>query len=202
MNILLDNLPEYITVGGEKYFADTDFRTMIIFEKIIRDQSIDNARRVRDVIDLILTDKQPVEIDLAIDEILYLYSCGDNSKGSIRPNKNISKRRPMNGDVELKPKLIYDYEHDAPYIYAAFLSQYCIDLNEIPFLHWWKFQALFRSLDDNCKISQIMGYRAVDIGKVTDKKEKDRIARLKRIYALEDEYTFEDKVAMAGMAFR
>ena len=141
-----------------------------------------------------LTEEQPEEIDLAIDGILFLYSCGNQAK-------RVS-HRPTNGEVELKPKLIYDYEHDAPYIYAAFLSQYGIDLNEIPFLHWWKFQALFRSLDDSCKIAQIMGYRAADLSKIKNKNEKNRIAKLKRIYALEEEYTFEDRVAMAGMAFR
>ena len=194
MNILLDDLPEYITVKGKQYFADTDFRTMIILEKVINDKSIDNATRVRNTIDLILTEEQPVEIDLAIDEILFLYSCGKRNKGV--------KMRPKNGDVELKPKQIFDYEHDAPYIYAAFLSQYRIDLNEIQFLHWWKFQALFRSLDDDCKIAQIMSYRAADLDKIKDKNERSRIAKLKRIYALTDGYTVEEKVAMAGMAFR
>lgn len=194
MNILLDNLPEYIDVNGKRYFADTDFRTMIILEKIINDKTIDNATRVRNVLDLVLTDEQPAGIDLAVEEILFLYSCGERSQRKSKP--------PTNGDVVLKPKMIYDYDHDAPYIYAAFLSQYGIELNEVQFLHWWKFQALFRSLDDDCKIAQIMGYRAADLNKIKDKNERSRIAKLKRIYAIPEEYTFEDKVAMAGMAFR
>lgn len=81
------------------------------------------------------------------------------------------------------------------------MSQYHIDLNEIEYMHWWKFQALFRSLEDHNKIVEIMGYRAVDLGKIENKKERERIAKMKSIYALPQSYTFEDKVAMAGAAF-
>lgn len=156
-------------------------------------ENIDNRERVRQVIDLVLTAEQPAEIDQAVRGILYLYSCGKPSEGR--------KRRPKNGNVEIKEKQIYSYEHDAPYIYGAFLSQYGIDLNDIEYLHWWKFNALFKSLPDTCKICEIMGYRATDPSKIKDKNERNRIMRLKSIYDLPDNLTFEDRVAMAGMAF-
>ena len=193
MNILMDTLPETITVNGREYFADTDFRTMIAFEKVTLNDSLDSRELVRQVIDLVLTDEQPTEIDQAVREILFLYSCGKPAERK--------KRRPKNGNVELKEKLIYDYEQDAPYIYGAFLSQYGIDLNDIEYLHWWKFNAMFKSLPSSCKIVEIMGYRATDLGRIKDKEERSRIARLQRVYALPDNLTFEDRVAMAGAAF-
>lgn len=193
MNILLDTLPETITVNGRAYFADTDFRTMIIFEKIIESRELTNRERIRQVIDLVLTDEQPAEIDLAVDEILYLYSCGKPAE--------TRRARPKNGDVELKQRAIYDFEYDAPYIFSAFLSEYGIDLNGIEYLHWWKFLAMFESLPDDCKIVKIMGYRAADLSKIRDKDERHRLAKLKQIYAIPDNLDFEDKVALAGIAF-
>ncbi len=194
MNILLDTLPETITVNGKEYFADTDFRTMIILEKIITKN--DSATSiVMDVVDLVLTDEQPdlIHIEETINEIMYLYSCGS-------PPQQKKKRR-MNGNVAIKEKLIYDYEYDAPYIYGAFLSQYGVDLNDIDYLHWWKFNAMFRSLPSDSKIVEIMSYRATDLSKIQDKNERNRIARLQNIYAIPTNLTTEDKIAMAGMAF-
>ena len=135
----------------------------------------------------------PDNLNSAIEAILYLYRCG-------QPVQKQRERR-MNGNVELKPRMIYSYEYDAPYIFGAFWSQYGIDLNEIEYLHWWKFQALFKSLEDHNKIVEIMGYRATDPSKIENKKERERIVRLKQIYALPQNLSFEDKVAMAGAAF-
>ena len=101
----------------------------------------------------------------------------------------------------LKNQMIYDYEYDAPYIYGAFLAQYRVDLNDIEFLHWWKFQAMFRSLEDHNKIVKIMGYREAKLGEIKNKSERERIAKMKQIYALPQNLSFEDKVAMAGAAF-
>ena len=193
MNILLDDLPETVTVDGEEYFADADFRTMIILEKIITDDTLDARSRVGMMVDLVLTDTQPAEKALAVDGIIYLYSCGKPSDRNSGPAQN--------GNMVLRPKMIYDYEHDAPYIYGAFMSQYGIDLNSIDFLHWWKFQALFRSLNSNNKIVEIMGYRATDLSKIKSDEERQRIRELQNVYALPQNYTYEEKVAMAGAAF-
>lgn len=192
MNILLDDLPETITVDGEEFFADTDFRTMIIFEKIITDNTIDPRSCVNMLVDLVLTASQPAEKASAMDGIIYLYSCGEPPE---------SRNTAKNGSVVLRPKMIYSYEHDAPYIYGAFMSQYGIDLNSIEYLHWWKFQALFRSLNSENRIVEIMGYRAADLSKIKNDEERQRIQRLQQIYALPQTYTYEEKVAMAGAAF-
>ena len=192
VNILLHSLPESVMVDGKEFFVDTDFRTFIIFEKILS-EPIDAREKVGEIIALFYTDEMPHDIEGAIDAILYLYRCGEEPKKA--------PARKKNGNIELKPKMIYNYEYDAPYIYGAFLTQYKIDLNDIEYLHWWKFQALFKSLEDHNKIVEIMSYRATDLSKIENKKERDRIARLKSIYALPQNLSFEDKVAMAGAAF-
>ena len=191
MNILLDILPETEIIGGREYFMDCNFRTCIIFEKVL--QSNESSRiKVFDMIDLFFPDKKPKDIKAATDAILEVYRCGNHGK-----HNKVAK----NGNMLLKNQMIYDYEFDAPYIYGAFLAQYRVDLNDIEFLHWWKFQAMFRSLEDHNKIVKIMGYRGANLGEIKNKSERDRIAKLKQIYALPQNLSFEDKVALAGAAF-
>lgn len=192
MNILLDELPEYVTIDGKDYFIDTDFRTFIIYEMLLN-RSEDDRATVESILDLFYTEEIPLDYSAALHAILDIYRCGQPEEKAKKPQKN--------GNVFLRPKMIYDYEFDAPYIYGAFLSQYNIDLNEIEYLHWWKFQALFRSLNSSNKIVEIMGYRAVDLGQIENKKEQARIARLQNIYAIPSSMTTEEKVAQAGAAF-
>lgn len=192
-NLLLDFLPEFVTLSGREYFVDTDFRTMIILEKIITDSTLDNADRVHMMIDLVYSYKRPTKIAEAVSGLLYIYNCG-------KPLDS-AKRSSKNGNIELRPIMIYDFEYDAPYIYGAFLSQYGIDLNDVEYLHWWKFVALFKSLPNTCKICEIMGYRAADPSKIKNAEERQRISKLKKIYDLPQNYSFEEKVAMAGASF-
>jgi hypothetical protein len=123
----------------------------------------------------------PKDIKKAMDVILWFYT-----RGNIKKKNNEKTNRNTNDKI-------YSYEHDANYIYSAFLSQYGIDLNEIEYLHWWKFKSLFEGLNDENKICEIMGYRAVDLSKIEDKKQKDRYKRLKQIWALPDNRTEEEK---------
>lgn len=191
-NMLLDTLPETVTVDGKEFFIDSDFRTTIIFEKIILDDTISSREKVEDAIELYFIDKVPHGYKEALNAVLDFYRCGEpQSKKSVKKN----------GDIELKPKMIYSYEYDAKYIYGAFLEQYGIDLCDIEYLHWWKFQALFQSLKSNTRIVEIMGYRATDLNEIKNKDERKRIARMKQIYDLPTNLTREEKIAMAGAAF-
>lgn len=192
-NILLDTLPETVKVDGRDFYVDTDFRTFILFEKILRRSDIDNRDKVMRWLDLCFGDDRPVDIKGAIKGLLELYRCGKPAKKATGSMKN--------GNVEIKPKMIYDYDFDAPYIYGAFMSQYGIDLNDIDYLHWWKFHALFSSLNSSNRIVEIMGYRAAELDKIEDKRERSQIAHLKQIYAIPDAQTTEEKVASAGMVF-
>ena len=86
-------------------------------------------------------------------------------------------------------------------IYTAFLDQYRLDLNDIDYLHWFKFKAMFEGLKSDNKICEIMGYRAIDVSKIKDKDEKKRYKKLQREYALPDDRTEEEKEQDFAEAF-
>lgn len=81
------------------------------------------------------------------------------------------------------------------------MDQYGINLQTIPYLHWWEFKALFTGLKEDNLIVKIMGYRAMDLSKIKDKDEKKYYKKLKRLYALPDMRTEEQKEADFGRAF-
>lgn len=194
-NVILDTLPESVEINGRVYPIDSDFRTIIKLESCILNASLDGKQKVSTVLSTFYPHGVPSDLNEATKAFMDIYKVGVTDKAKPPPKAR------KNGDIELRQPRIYDYDYDASYIFGAFLSTYGIDLNSVEFLHWWKFHALFTSLPNNCKIVEIMGYRATDLGKIKDKHERDRIARLKAIYALPDESTPEQKVAMAGAVF-
>ena len=89
---------------------------------------------------------------------------------------------------------IYSFEHDDDYIYSAFLTQYHIDLQDIKYLHWWKFKALLKTLSSDLEFCKIMEYRSVDINANMTKEQRDFYRRKKELYALPLPADEEEKV--------
>lgn len=186
-NILLNKLPLY-TPSGLK--LRTDFRESIKFELLMQDSSINDKDKIEIALNLYYYELIP-NIKSAIKDIIWFYRGGKEEKKTSQKEEMVKKRE----------KQIYSYEFDADYIYSAFLQQYKIDLNSIKYLHWWKFKALLEGLDENTRFVKIMGYRAIDLGQIKDKKEKKHYKKLQDLYALPDMRTEEEKEADFGRAF-
>ena len=178
MNILIDKLPN----DYEGLKINTNFRSFILFELLMQDRKIEKEDKVALALNLFY-DEIPHDIKKAFDGIIWFYTRG----------KKIKKEEDTQNIEKNNKKKIYSYEHDAELIYTAFLDQYRLDLNDIDYLHWFKFKAMFEGLKSENKICEIMGYRAVDVGKIKDKEEKKRYKKLQREYALPDERTEEEK---------
>lgn len=81
------------------------------------------------------------------------------------------------------PVPCFDFAEDEGYFYAAFMGAYGIDLRTAK-LHWLDFCALFKGLPDDCKLRQIIGIRAQNLGEIKSGAERKRISKLKSIYGL------------------
>lgn len=183
VNILLDELPLYTPKGLK---IRTDFKESIKFELLMQDKQISEIDKLAIALNLYYYEK-PENIEQAVEEMLWFYRCGKEVKTSQSKEGNNQKQ-------------IYSYEFDAEYIYSSFMEQYKIDLNK-SHMHWWKFKALFEGLNESTQITKIMGYRAIDLGKIKDKEEKTRYKKLKKLYSLPDMRTQEEKEADFGKAF-
>ena len=187
MNILVDPLPDVVIVGGMEYQINTGFRTSVLFELLVRDKKILDQAKIIGMLKLYYP-QEPADKDEAIKKILWFYNCGKQEEKKEERNKTAKDFR--------QDKALYSFEQDAPLIYAAFLAEYGIDLQDIEDLHWWKFSALFDGLSDDRKIRQVMRIRGMDTSGLSTKEIK-RINDLKKYYALKDDVTVNSKVALA-----
>lgn len=185
-NLLLNKLPKY-TPSGLK--IRTDFRESIKFELLMQDTNISKQEKVQLALNLYY--KEISDVEQALRDIIWFYSCNSIQK----------KENNQGNNNKENAKQIYSYEFDDKYIYSAFKEQYNIDLNSIKYLHWWKFKALMDNLNEDTQFVKIMGYRALDLSKIKDKEEKARYKKLKRLYALPDMRSTEEKEADFGRAF-
>ncbi len=137
MDLTRRALPNTVLVGGKAFSVYTDFRLWMRFEiavsKLKRGERLD--------VSCLFKNDMPAYCDLTE---LFSFS---------RPKSLLP--RPMH----CNSAIVLDYELDAELIYAAFLGQYGIDLFDTD-LHWHKFLALLKGLNDSTVLSKVIGYRA------------------------------------------
>ena len=187
MNILVDLVPTTVNIDNKEYEINSDFRTSILFELLMQDGTIEEDDKILMALQLYYPDI-PENIKKAIEQMLWFYRCGkdvSSSKGNGK-SKGVTQ--------------IYSFEYDDDYIYAAFLDQYNIDLQDIEYLHWWKFKAMFKALKDDNMIVKILGYRSMDLSKVKDKEQKAYYKRMQKLYEIpisKDEQNKLDDITIA-----
>ena len=179
MNILIDILPNEVNIEGEDYKINSDFRTSILFELLMQDNSISEEDKIIQALELYYP-KLPKDINKAIEGILWFYRCG---KDEVK-NNNKGTGKSTN---------VYSFNFDDDYIYSAFLDQYGVDLQDIEYLHWWKFKAMFKSLKEDNELVKIMGYRAMDVNKIKDKEQKEYYKNMKELYKIPSNISKNEK---------
>lgn len=142
---LYQSPPDTITVNGQEYPIDTDFRVWTDFQSILTGdkREREKAECLAGFIDRMgLPPSQK-----ALEAMLTFYTAESRERAVAS-----QKARPM----------AFDFQQDSEYIYAAFMGAYGIDLTTAV-LHWWRFKALFKALPDDCELCRIMRYRTMDL---------------------------------------
>lgn len=179
MSLLTKALPDRVYVGGLKYKINTDYRYVLMFEKLMRDNKTTDREKTYTIMQLFYDDQYIVDLNDAIEQILWFHRCG----------KEIIKK---DEDNDKNIDIIYDFEEDADYIYSGFLECYGIDLTEIK-MHWWKFKALFNGLSEETMMKKIMHYRSVIISSDMSDSQQKFYKKMKNTFALPDMRTEEEK---------
>ena len=110
-----------------------------------------------------------------MDQMFWFFSCG----------REPSKRKFPSKIAGLNDKQPFDFEEDADLIYAGFMQQYGIDLQESD-MHWWKFMILLENLGNGTRLQKVMEYRTIDTGnKNLSKTEQEFYRAMQRYYGLE-----------------
>lgn len=177
-NILTEALPEWIWADGVKYPIYTDFKRWIKIDLLMADRDIKCDEKLAEMLSLCYK-KLPPTLEQAIDGITYFYSGGTNEE------KEKSKKQG---------KPCFDFIYDSELIYAAFYTQYGIDL-VYDDLHWWQFCALLKGLTEEHRFTKVVGYRLSDLSMIEDSAKKRFYRKMKEIYKLPDRRTEKERDA-------
>lgn len=195
INYLTKGLPSKVNLYKYDLVFNTDFRNWIKYEEIMLDDDKEHLEEsLLSVIDICYKDGLDVlnniDIQIAFNQILWFYTMGNDEEIKIE----ISDEDDSENVVKEKITKIYDYRCDWNYIYSAFIQSYNIDLFDSN-LHWWKFKSLFNALPEDTQFSKILGYRAITISSTMSKEEKGFYRKMKKLYALPDMRSEEEKEA-------
>lgn len=153
-------LPNTVTCHGRAFSVYTDYRTWMRFEI----QLLNWSEGEEFPIDYLFKNEVPHNPEL---KDLLAFS---------RPHNELPRKISDDDDI-----IVIDWEIDAELIYAAILGQYGIDLFETPDLHWHKFLAMIRGLNEQTRLREVMQYRAY---KREDSKNVDQYERLRSAWEI------------------
>lgn len=180
INLLIDNLPESVTIDGIDYCICSDFKTLIRINLILNSEDENVAERC---LKLFYGGKIPANIEKAVDRLIWFYNGGEvlGDKKEEPEQEGIGENNKSQ-DTSHKPP-VYSYEYDHTLIYSAFYEQYGIDLL-LSNMHWWKFKALFDTLGGNTLFAEVRKIRTVEINSNMSKAQQNYYREMKKLYAL------------------
>lgn len=177
--LLIDRVPTSVMIDGVEYDINSDFRISILFEMLMFDRDYTEEEKILQALELYYP-VMPQNLPEAVEKMLWFYQ----GEAVEYASKGAGKKSAQ----------IYSYEHDAEYIYAAYLDQYGVDLQDVDYLHWWKFKAMFKGLKADNEIVKIMGFRAVEVDYDMSKKEQKYYRKMKDMYKIPIPKSDKDKL--------
>ncbi len=181
MSILTESLPDYVTIDDRNYPVRTDFRVWLEADEVINSYGFSPEEKLIILIRLCFDSEKcrylPKDADKIMPALCNFYMCGV----------------PGRAKGEAKKARVFSFSEDAEYICAAFLAQYGIDLLSVPYMHWYKFSALFKALDDNSRLMKIISWRSINLADIKDSEKRRYYRKLKEMYALCDNRTDSEK---------
>lgn len=154
MNPLIEKLPIKIKVGEEIIDINADFRNCLQIILAYEDKEL-TIQEKHFIMLSRLYKTMPQDIEKGILQGIKFLNCGEEVKST-----NDSSR-------------VYSFQKDAKYIYPAVSQASKVDLETIPFFHYWKFFYYFLDISNDCVFSNIVSLRQKkNKGKLTDEEKK------------------------------
>lgn len=173
INVLYEKFPDHVQVDGVKYPIVTDFREWIRFVELVEDDTVPWQIQAQLMLQWYI-EKVPDDMEKAIIVL-----------GDFLIAKSLYQDKMENQeDIKKNHEPAFSFKEDAGCIYSAFIECYGIDIQTIPYMHWWKFKTLFDGLPESTEIKQRMMYRTIDVNSIKDKEEKKRVRYIQKRIAL------------------
>ena len=176
MNLLIHKLPKTDKNG---FPINTSFRNWINFELAMNDKTMQESERI--LCGLCSVYDESLIKDENIQKLI---------DGSI---EFLNGWHTQTNETASTGQKSFDFDIDAPMIYASFLMQYGINLTRAK-MHWYEFMPLLENLSNDTPFGNIVYIRTCDTTGMS-KEQKKHIQKLKRLYRLDYiEYNPEELV--------
>lgn len=183
MSSLTERFPETVEVEGRKLPVNSDFRTALFLEEVIAHSGdVINEEDLVKMLGAFYIIRE-LYTEEHVNKMFWFLSCGREKQRKRFPKKaaGINDEQP------------FDFEKDADLIYAGFMQQYHIDLQESN-MHWWKFMILLENLGSETRLSRVMEYRTIDTkNRRLSKEERSFYSALQNYYKIRKEVILNDK---------
>jgi len=173
MNLLINDPPTEIEVCGIFYPIDAHYRNCLVILSAFEDIELTHSEQLELMLERLFTKipdhpdaKIPPDRRAAVNAAIDFLNCGEDLK--------LSKDGPT-----------YSFTQDAKYIRSAMEKSHRINLEEVGFLHWWKFIYLFFDLDENCFFARLTDLRS--------RKKKNKLTKEEKMYVSEHPELFNLK---------
>lgn len=188
MSILTEPLPISVCLTDREVPVQWDYRVMLRIDELLTAAMPEESRGVE--ILALFYGEIPECLEEATAAMLWFFLCGKEPPAETQGAAD-GETKPLQPD--------FSYQQDAGLIYAAFLSQYNLDLAEER-LHWWAFRALFDGLWGDHLFCEVRRCRSIRITKDMGKDQKRYYRAMKKLYALpvpEEEKREQDQLTAA-----
>lgn len=184
MNWLTDPLPASLTLGGTEVPIKTDFRAVLHYDRILKEDTDDALGRA---LAFLLSGPVPqgVSGEELVKAVNWFVACGQEEK----------KHKPSNKLLGINKDTPMDYETDSKLIWSAFRRAYGIDLNTVEELHWWRFHAMLAELPEDVQLNRIISIRTKDLTQKHMSKEEKMVYRaLQQYYRIRPEQSERERL--------
>ena len=169
--------PTKMEANGHIYDINTDYRIALACFKAINDIKINDIERFY-AIETMLLGNNVLEEDEQIlhDKIAKYLRCGKD--------ENVSEEERD-----------FDYLQDEEATRTSIRQCYHLNLNEIPYMHWYEYNELISGLTSESLLNKIRDLRSYDLSEISDEKRKQKIIEAQQRVALKEEHikTKEEK---------
>lgn len=168
-NPMLDRLPE----DYKGWLVRTDYRIGVQIQLCISDPELSDAEKTGTALYLLYGNGVP-DIQTALEGLAWFMSCGE------------AQTPPEQADSEPP---VYCFQRDAGRIVSAFRKVFGIDISREK-LHWFSFVSMLGDLSGTA-FTNVIDIRTTNVSEV-DKKNRAEFLRMKKRFALSDQYTPEE----------
>ena len=179
INVLIDKLPTKTIIDGKEYNLKTDFRNCLKAIMAFEDEELTGSEKAVIMLQL-LYEEIPENLDEAVKKAILFLDCGEQEE-----DKKVGSQKSSNR--------LYSFSKDAKYIYSAIKQTHGIDLENVEYLHWWKFVYLFLDLNPDCFFCKIMDLRNKKRKGTLSKEEKKAYMQLYDIVNLDQKPQFTEE---------